>query len=116
MSDRGADPRGRLESFVGRRDGGHLPGRMAGQPSRVAAARRSEHHPHQQETSPAHGVPPWIEDVPSRSRNRTRTYNLPVNSRLLCQLSYAGSFDTPGRELVLLRGPACVNRLAHDGP
>lgn len=24
------------------------------------------------------------------SRNRTRTYNLPVNSRLLCQLSYAG--------------------------
>lgn len=25
-----------------------------------------------------------------RSRNRTRTYNLPVNSRLLCQLSYAG--------------------------
>ena len=27
----------------------------------------------------------------SRSCNRTRTYNLPVNSRLLCQLSYAGS-------------------------
>ena len=26
----------------------------------------------------------------SRSCNRTRTYNLPVNSRLLCQLSYAG--------------------------
>jgi hypothetical protein len=26
----------------------------------------------------------------NRSRNRTRTYNLPVNSRLLCQLSYAG--------------------------
>jgi hypothetical protein len=25
-----------------------------------------------------------------RSCNRTRTYNLPVNSRLLCQLSYAG--------------------------
>ena len=33
-----------------------------------------------------------------RSCNRTRTYNLPVNSRLLCQLSYAGSshFTTPG--------------------
>ena len=30
-------------------------------------------------------------DVVVRSRNRTRTYNLPVNSRLLCQLSYAGS-------------------------
>ena len=24
------------------------------------------------------------------SRDRTRTYNLPVNSRTLCQLSYAG--------------------------
>jgi hypothetical protein len=26
------------------------------------------------------------------SRDWTRTSNLPVNSRLLCQLSYAGSF------------------------
>ena len=25
------------------------------------------------------------------SRDRTRTYNLPVNSRTLCRLSYAGS-------------------------
>jgi hypothetical protein len=28
------------------------------------------------------------------SRDRTRTYNLPVNSRLLCQLSYAGPLDS----------------------
>ena len=37
----------------------------------------------------------------SRSCNRTRTYNLPVNSRLLCQLSYAGLVQH-----LLLRG-AC---------
>ncbi|CAJ63899.1 hypothetical protein FRAAL5266 [Frankia alni ACN14a] len=30
-------------------------------------------------------------DLRRCSRDRTRTYNLPVNSRLLCQLSYAGS-------------------------
>src|SRR6185437_6764628 len=29
--------------------------------------------------------------APSGSRDRTRTYNLPVNSRTLCRLSYAGS-------------------------
>jgi hypothetical protein len=29
--------------------------------------------------------------LPFGSRGRTRTYNLPVNSRTLCQLSYAGS-------------------------
>src|SRR4051794_32392869 len=32
------------------------------------------------------------EEARQSSRDRTRTYNLPVNSRLLCQLSYAGSF------------------------
>ena len=32
------------------------------------------------------------------SRDRTRTYNLPVNSRTLCRLSYAGSRGTGGRE------------------
>jgi hypothetical protein len=30
------------------------------------------------------------------SRDRTRTYNLPVNSRTLCQLSYAGSRRAAG--------------------
>jgi DNA-binding NarL/FixJ family response regulator len=30
------------------------------------------------------------------SRGRTRTYNLSVNSRTLCQLSYAGSLATAG--------------------
>ena len=30
------------------------------------------------------------------SRDKTRTYNLPVNSRLLCQLSYAGPSRTAG--------------------
>src|SRR5580704_8251185 len=30
-------------------------------------------------------------DTPVGSRDRTRTYNLPVNSRTLCRLSYAGS-------------------------
>src|SRR5260221_14774053 len=32
------------------------------------------------------------------SRDRTRTYNLPVNSRTLCQLSYAGSVVTAARD------------------
>ena len=32
------------------------------------------------------------------SRDRTRTYNLPVNSRTLCRLSYAGSRGTGGAE------------------
>ena len=31
------------------------------------------------------------------SRDKTRTYNLPVNSRLLCQLSYAGPSLAAGR-------------------
>jgi hypothetical protein len=30
-------------------------------------------------------------DKSGSSRDRTRTYNLPVNSRTLCRLSYAGS-------------------------
>ena len=48
--------------------------------------------PRRHETSPAHVVCHGSETFLMRSRNRTRTYNLPVNSRLLCQLSYAGSF------------------------
>ena len=56
-----------------------------------------------------------------RSRNRTRTYNLPVNSRLLCQLSYAGSCCTRSssaqvRSLFGGSSLACVTRLAHPGP
>ena len=36
------------------------------------------------------GSPVRAETFVVRSCNRTRTYNLPVNSRLLCQLGYAG--------------------------
>ncbi len=47
------------------------------------------------------------------SRDRTRTYNLPVNSRLLCRLSYTGSCGAPlpALRLSLRRG----TRLAHSG-
>ena len=33
---------------------------------------------------------PQVKGISLGSRDRTRTYNLPVNSRTLCQLSYAG--------------------------
>ena len=52
------------------------------------------------------------------SRDRTRTYNLPVNSRTLCRLSYAGPHRSPGTGLggsryIRAAGP----RLAHPrGP
>ena len=38
------------------------------------------------------------EAIYTGSRDRTRTYNLPVNSRTLCRLSYAGSRGTGGAE------------------
>src|SRR5690242_898737 len=45
------------------------------------------------------------------SPNRTRTYNLPVNSRLLCQLSYRGSCSTRlarcRRTEYMTAGPRC---------
>src|SRR6202012_2332916 len=34
---------------------------------------------------------PLVRGHETGSRDRTRTYNLPVNSRTLCRLSYAGS-------------------------
>jgi hypothetical protein len=54
---------------------------------------------------------------PYSSRAKTRTWNLPVNSRLLCQLSYAGpSRHQPGREAGTSRTAAiAVTRLAHPG-
>jgi hypothetical protein len=45
------------------------------------------------------------------SRDRTRTYNLPVNSRLLCQLSYTGPSHTTHRKSAPMR--CCDKSLAH---
>ena len=46
---------------------------------------------------------PLVRGQETGSRDRTRTYNLPVNSRTLCRLSYAGSADgrSRGREPAL---------------
>src|SRR5260221_10153206 len=49
------------------------------------------------------------------SRDRTRTYNLPVNSRTLCQLSYAGSRGRGGAEPVTPgRIRAARTRVRHE--
>jgi hypothetical protein len=34
-----------------------------------------------------------LQEFKNGSGGRTRTYNMSVNSRLLCQLSYAGTLD-----------------------
>jgi hypothetical protein len=63
----------------------------------LAADQDPPQNPHSTYTSPAPHAKPtvthfrWSEAGFASSRDRTRTYNLPVNSRLLCQLSYAGS-------------------------
>ena len=72
-------------------------------------------HPHRHETSPALVVCHGFGDVSMRSRNRTRTYNLPVNSRLLCQLSYAGRSSRLVRAVFCGPCLVCVTRLAHLG-
>ena len=48
---------------------------------------------------------------PGSSRDRTRTYNLPVNSRTLCRLSYAG--PRAATTLIKVR-LAAATRLAHS--
>jgi hypothetical protein len=58
----------------------------------------------------------FMSDRSDGSRDRTRTYNLPVNSRLLCQLSYAGP---SGRRPALACGPGQAittagTRVAHS--
>ena len=69
-----------------------------------AADRHDQHKPTQ--PAPGHRVPETVPyeqksqvngHIPG-SRDRTRTYNLPVNSRTLCRLSYAGSRGTGGAE------------------
>ena len=51
------------------------------------------------------------------SRDRTRTYNLPVNSRTLCRLSYAGPYDAArtaaGPEPGYREHRVAATRLAH---
>src|SRR5215467_13145245 len=42
---------------------------------------------------------PQVKGISLGSRDRTRTYNLPVNSRTLCQLSYAGLAGAGANEL-----------------
>ncbi len=49
------------------------------------------------------------------SRDRTRTYNLPVNSRTLCRLSYAGSAAISGASLGSRPALAAGIRVAHPG-
>jgi hypothetical protein len=79
------------------------PGSAAAQPapSSQSLVKPADCHDQHKPTQPSPGRPiPWTvpyEQNPqvrghiTGSRAKTRTWNLPVNSRLLCQLSYAGS-------------------------
>ena len=55
------------------------------------------------------GAEPKVESSP----NRTRTYNLPVNSRTLCRLSYAGLPGANARSVLARVINAAGIRVAH---